>query len=189
MARLGRPGVYPEGWFLPDTYHFPAGFTDEAFLRRAMLAMDQRLAEIWNRRTPDAPVNDPYQALILASIIEKETGVAAERAEIAGVFARRLRQGMRLQTDPTVIYGLGEVFDGNLRRRDLETDTPYNTYTRQGLPPTPIALPGVAALEAAVHPAAGDALYFVADGHGGHVFSTTLEAHNQAVRRYQLKER
>jgi len=189
MARLGHPGEHPEGWFLPDTYHFPAGFTDEAFLRRARAAMDQRLREIWDRRAPGAPVNDPYQALILASIIEKETGVAAERVEIAGVFARRLRQGMRLQTDPAVIYGLGEVFDGNLRRRDLETDTPYNTYTRPGLPPTPIALPGIAALEAAVNPASGDTLYFVADGEGGHVFSRTLEEHNRAVRRYQLQGR
>lgn len=189
MVRLGRPGEHPEGRFLPDTYHFPAGFTDEAFLRRALAAMDQRLTEVWNRRAPDAPVNDPYQALILASIIEKETGVAAERAEIAGVFARRLRQGMRLQTDPAVIYGLGEAFDGNLRRRDLETDTPYNTYTRPGLPPTPIALPGMDSLNAAVNPAPGDTLYFVADGEGGHVFSRTLEAHNRAVQRYQLRAR
>ena len=189
MARLGHPSEHPEGWFLPDTYHFPAGFTDEAFLRRARAAMDQRLREVWDRRAPDTPVSDPYQALILASIIEKETGVAAERAEIAGVFARRLRQGMRLQTDPTVIYGLGEAFDGNLRRRDLETDTPYNTYIRPGFPPTPIALPGLAALEAAVHPASGDTLYFVADGQGGHAFSRTLEEHNRAVRRYQLQGR
>lgn len=188
MARLGRPGAPPEGWFLPDTYHFPKGFTDEAFLRRALTAMEQRLTQVWERRAPDAPLNDPYQALILASIIEKETGVAAERAEIAGVFARRLRLGMRLQTDPTVIYGLGEAFDGNLRRRDLETDTPYNTYTRPGLPPTPIALPGRAALEAAAHPAPGEALYFVADGQGGHVFSRTLEEHNEAVRRYQQRK-
>jgi UPF0755 protein len=151
--------------------------------------MDQRLTEVWSQRAPDAPVNDPYQALILASIIEKETGVAAERAEIAGVFARRLRQGMRLQTDPAVIYGLGEAFDGNLRRRDLETDTPYNTYTRPGLPPTPIALPGVDSLNAAVNPAPGDTLYFVADGEGGHVFSRTLEAHNRAVQRYQSRAR
>jgi UPF0755 protein len=188
MTRLGRPGDHPEGRFLPDTYHFPAGFTDAAFLRRALTAMDQRLADLWKRRSPAAPLQEPYQALILASIIEKETGMAAERAEIAGVFARRLRQGMRLQTDPTVIYGLGEAFDGNLRRRDLETDTPYNTYTRAGLPPTPIALPGLAALEAAVNPADGDTLYFVADGEGGHVFSRTLEEHNRAVRRYQLKQ-
>ncbi len=188
MARLGRPGAHPEGWFLPDTYHFPKGFTDEAFLRRALTAMEQRLTQVWERRAPDTPLNDPYQALVLASIIEKETGVAAERAEIAGVFARRLRLGMRLQTDPTVIYGLGEAFDGNLRRRDLEADTPYNTYTRPGLPPTPIALPGLAALEAAAQPAAGDALYFVADGQGGHVFSRTLEEHHRAVRRYQQRK-
>ncbi len=189
MGRLGRPGGHPEGRFLPDTYYFPAGFTDEAFLRRALTAMDQRLTEAWNRRDPNTPVNDPYQALILASIIEKETGVAAERPQIAGVFARRLRMGMRLQTDPTVIYGLGEAFDGNLRRRDLETDTPYNTYTRQGLPPTPIALPGKDALNAAVNPASGDALYFMADGEGGHVFSRTLDEHNRAVRQYRLRGR
>jgi len=188
MVRLGRPGEHPEGRFLPDTYHFPTGFTDEAFLRRALTAMDQQLAAIWNQRAPDVPLQNADQALILASIIEKETGVTAERAEIAGVFARRLRLGMRLQTDPTVIYGLGETFDGNLRRRDLETDTPYNTYTRPGLPPTPIALPGIAALEAAVNPAPGDTLYFVADGQGGHVFSRTLDEHNRAVRRYQLKK-
>ncbi|MCB1823700.1 MAG: endolytic transglycosylase MltG [Candidatus Competibacteraceae bacterium] len=189
MARLGRPGRHPEGWFLPDTYHFPAGFTDEAFLRRALAAMERRLAQAWSGRAADLPLDDPYQALILASIIEKETGVAAERPVIAGVFARRLRKGMLLQTDPTVIYGLGMAFDGNLRRRDLEDDTPYNTYTHKGLPPTPIALPGADALEAAVHPADGDTLYFVADGQGGHVFSKTLNEHNQAVRRHQLRER
>lgn len=189
MARLDRPGRHPEGWFFPDTYHFPAGFTDEAFLRRALTAMEQRLARAWSQRAADLPLDDPYQALILASIVEKETGLAAERPAIAGVFARRLREGMLLQTDPTVIYGLGAAFDGDLRRRDLVTDTPYNTYMRKGLPPTPIALPGAGALEAAVHPADGDALYFVADGQGGHVFSKTLNEHNQAVRRYQLRER
>ena len=189
MARLDRPGRHPEGWFFPDTYHFPAGFTDEAFLRRALMEMEQRLARAWNQRAADLPLDDPYQALILASIIEKETGLAAERPAIAGVFARRLRTGMLLQTDPTVIYGLGAAFDGDLRRRDLVTDTSYNTYMRKGLPPTPIALPGAGALEAAVHPADGDALYFVADGQGGHVFSKTLNEHNQAVRRYQLRER
>lgn len=189
MARLDRPGRHPEGWFFPDTYHFPAGFTDEAFLRRALTAMEQRLARAWSQRAADLPLDDPYQALILASIVEKETGLTAERPAIAGVFARRLRAGMLLQTDPTVIYGLGAAFDGDLRRRDLVTDTPYNTYTRKGLPPTPIALPGAGALEAAVHPAAGDALYFVADGQGGHVFSKTLNEHNQAVHRYQLRER
>jgi UPF0755 protein len=189
MARLGRAGEHPEGRFLPDTYHFPAGFTDEAFLRRALAAMDRRLAEVWSRRAPDVPLSDPYQALILASIIEKETAVPAERPDIAGVFARRLRKGMRLQTDPTVIYGLGEAFDGDLRRQDLAADTPYNTYTHNGLPPTPIALPGSDSLNAAVNPAPGDSLYFVADGQGGHVFSATLEEHNRAVRRYQLKVR
>jgi len=189
MTRLGRPGEHPEGRFLPDTYHFPAGFTDEAFLRRALTAMDQRLAEAWRRRVPDLPLDDPYQALILASIVEKETGLPEERPEVAGVFVRRLRKGMLLQTDPTVIYGLGESFNGNLRRRDLTTDTPYNTYTRKGLPPTPIALPGAQALNAAVNPAPGDALYFVADGKGGHVFSRTLNEHNRAVRRYQLQRK
>ncbi|MDS4027681.1 MAG: endolytic transglycosylase MltG [Candidatus Contendobacter sp.] len=189
MARLGRPGELPEGWFLPDTYHFPTGFTDEAFLQRALAAMDRRLREAWNRRAPDLPLTDPYQALILASIVERETALPAERPEVAGVFARRLRRGMLLQTDPTVIYGLGEAFDGNLRRADLAHDSPYNTYTRKGLPPTPIALPSAGALAAAVNPAAGDALYFVATGQGGHVFSTTLDEHNRAVRRYQLKEK
>lgn len=189
MARLGRPGEHPEGRFLPDTYHFPAGFTDEAFLRRALAAMDRRLAETWASRAPDLPLSDPYQALILASIIEKETAVPAERPDIAGVFARRLRKGMRLQADPTVIYGLGEAFDGDLRRQDLAADTPYNTYARKGLPPTPIALPGMDSLNAAVHPASGDALYFVATGEGGHVFSSTLEQHDRAVRQYQSKGR
>ncbi len=187
MARLGRPGLHPEGWFFPDTYHFPAGVTDEAFLRRALAMMERRLDDAWNSRAPDLPIDDPYQALILASIIEKETGLAAERPEVAGVFARRLRQGMLLQTDPTVIYGLGQGFTGVLRRSDLTTDTPYNTYTRRGLPPTPIALPGAASLAAAVNPAPGDTLYFVADGAGGHVFSRTLEEHNRAVRRYRQR--
>lgn len=189
MARLGRPGELPEGWFLPDTYHFPAGFTDEGFLRRAMAAMDRQLREAWNQRSPDSPLAYPYQALILASIVEKETALPAERPEVAGVFARRLRQGMLLQTDPTVIYGLGEAFDGNLRRTDLAHDNPYNTYTHKGLPPTPIALPSASALAAAVNPAPGDALYFVATGQGGHVFSRTLDEHNRAVRRYQLRKK
>ncbi|MBL8248395.1 MAG: endolytic transglycosylase MltG [Candidatus Competibacter sp.] len=188
MARLGRPGEHPEGRFFPDTYHFPAGATDVAFLKRALAAMDQRLAEAWGDRSPNLPLHDAYQALILASIVEKETALAAERAEIAGVLVRRLRNGMLLQTDPTVIYGLGAAFDGNLRKQDLVADTPYNTYTRKGLPPTPIALPGAAALAAAVHPAPGDALYFVANGKGGHVFSRTLDQHNQAVRHSQRQE-
>lgn len=188
MARLNRAGEHPEGRFFPDTYRFPAGTTDEAFLRRALTAMDQQLNEAWQRRAPNVPLADPYQALILASIIEKETGLPEERPAIAGVFARRLQKGMLLQTDPTVIYGLGDTFDGNLRRRDLTTDGPYNTYTRKGLPPTPIALPGAAALAAAVNPAPGNTLYFVATGTGGHTFSATLEEHNRAVRRYQLKK-
>ena len=187
MARLGRPGVHPEGRFFPDTYHFPAGTRDEAFLQRALTAMDQRLAAIWDQRTPNLLLRDAEQALILASIVEKETGQAEERAQIAGVFIRRLQKDMPLQTDPTVIYGLGAAFDGDLRRQDLLTDTPYNTYTRKGLPPTPIALPGAAALLATVRPAAGDALYFVANGTGGHVFSATLDEHNLAVNRYQRK--
>jgi UPF0755 protein len=187
MARLGRPGEPPEGWFLPDTYHFPTGFTDEMFLRRAMAAMDRQLREAWSHRSPDSPLTYPYQALILASIVERETALPAERPEVAGVFSRRLRRGMLLQTDPTVIYGLGEAFDGNLRRADLTRDNPYNTYTCKGLPPTPIALPSAGALAAAVNPAPGDALYFVATGQGGHVFSATLDEHNQAVRRHQLK--
>ncbi|MBK8536055.1 MAG: endolytic transglycosylase MltG [Candidatus Competibacteraceae bacterium] len=188
MARLGRPNQHPEGRFFPDTYHFPAGTPDEAFLKRALVVMDQRLAEAWGDRSPNLPLSDPYQALILASIVEKETGLAAERADIAGVLVRRLRNGMLLQTDPTVIYGLGQAFDGNLRKQDLIADTPYNTYTRKGLPPTPIALPGAAALKAAVNPASGDALYFVANGAGGHIFSQTLDQHHQAVRQYQSKE-
>lgn len=187
MARLGRPGVHPEGRFFPDTYHFSVGTSDEALLRRALTTMDQRLAAIWNQRALNLPLRDAEQALILASVIEKETGQAGERAQIAGVFIRRLQKDMPLQTDPTVIYGLGAAFDGDLRRQDLLTDTPYNTYTRKGLPPTPIALPGAAALLATVQPASGAALYFVANGAGGHVFSATLDEHNQAVNRYQRK--
>lgn len=189
MARLGRPGQQPEGWFFPDTYHFPTGATDEALLRKALAAMERKLAEAWAGRAPDLPLHDPYQALVLASIIEKETAEASERPDIAGVFTRRLRRGMPLQADPTVIYGLGAAFNGNLRRQDLTSDTPYNTYTRRGLPPTPIALPGADSLSAAVHPAPGDALYFVATGEGGHVFSSTLEQHDRAVRQYQAKEK
>lgn len=185
MAVIGAEGEHPEGRFLPDTYHFPRGTTDIEFLRRAHRAMDKALETVWAGREPDLPLASPYQALTLASIIEKETAVPEERSRIAGVFVRRLERGMPLQTDPTVIYGI-EDFDGNIRRRDLRTDTPYNTYTRRGLPPTPIALPGVASLRAAVHPADGDALYFVSRGDGRHVFSATLEEHNRAVRKYQL---
>lgn len=189
MAALGHPGQHPEGRFFPDTYKFPRGTTDVEFLRRSYGRMVKVLDAAWVGRANDLPLKTPEQALILASIIEKETGAAGERAEIAGVFVRRLNKGMRLQTDPTVIYGLGAAFDGNLRRRDLRTDTPYNTYTRSGLPPTPICMPGKAAIEAALHPANGKALYFVARGDGSHQFSGNLKDHNAAVRRYQLKGR
>lgn len=186
MVRLGHPGEHPEGRFFPDTYHFPRGTTDVDFLKRAYRAMAEHLAREWEAREIGLPIKTPYQALILASIIEKETALPSERREIAGVFVRRLQKGMRLQTDPTVIYGLGSRFDGNLRRRDLETDTPYNTYRHRGLPPTPIAMPGLASLHAALHPDEGDALYFVARGDGSHQFSSTLEQHNRAVIKYQL---
>jgi len=186
MARLGKDEGHPEGVFLPDTYHFPENTTDVEFLKRAMDTMSNFLRPEWDKREEDLPLKSPYEALILASIIEKETGAAHERAEIAGVFSRRLKKGMKLQTDPTVIYGLGEQFDGNLRRRDLTSDTPYNTYTRTGLPPTPIALPGRDAIRAALHPAPGNTLYFVAMGDGTHYFSATLEEHNRAVAKYQL---
>ncbi len=189
MARLGRPGLHPEGRFFPDTYTYPKDSSDLALLKRALETMDQKLAAAWAMRAPDLPLRTPDEALILASIVEKETGRAAERAQIAGVFINRLRKGMLLQTDPTVIYGLGAAFDGNLRKRDLQTDTPYNTYTRAGLPPTPIAMPGQESLLAAVQPAQTDALYFVARGDGSSEFSATLEAHNRAVRRYQLGQR
>lgn len=185
MTAIGAEGEHPEGRFLPDTYHFPRGTTDVEFLRRAYHAMERALERVWAERQPNLPLESPYEALILASIIEKETAAPEERYRIAGVFTRRLERGMPLQTDPTVIYGI-EGFDGDLRRRDLRTDTPYNTYTRRGLPPTPIALPGLASLRAAVDPAEGDALYFVSRGDGSHVFSETLEEHNRAVRAYQL---
>lgn len=187
MNRLGKPGMAPEGWFLPETYRFPRGTSDLEFLRRAHQAMEQYLAAAWENRAADLPLASPYEALILASIVEKETAVPEERGAIAGVFVRRLQKGMRLQTDPTVIYGLGDAFDGNLRRGDLQADTPWNTYTRGGLPPTPIALPGRASIDAVVHPEPGDALYFVSKGDGSHHFSATLEEHNQAVRRFQLR--
>ena len=185
MERLGRAGVPAEGRFFPDTYTYAKGSSDIAVLRRALHAMDRRLDAAWAQRAPDTPLQSADQALILASIVEKETGRAEDRAQIAGVFSNRLRVGMLLQTDPTVIYGLGEKFDGNLRRRDLTTDTPYNTYTRVGLPPTPIAMPGKAALLAAVQPAPTKALYFVARGDGSSHFSSTLQDHNRAVNRYQ----
>ena len=187
MEQLGRPGVHPEGRFYPDTYTYPKNSTDLQLLARAMRAMDRQLQAAWERRAADSPLQTPEQALILGSIVEKETGRPADRAMIAGVFANRLRQGMLLQTDPSVIYGLGATFDGNLRRKDLVTDTPWNTYTRAGLPATPIAMPGKDSLLAAVAPAATDALYFVARGDGTSQFSNNLAAHNRAVNQYQRK--
>ena len=185
MAQLGRPGVAPEGRFYPDTYSYAKGTSDLAVLQRAMKSMDKQLQQAWEARQPGAALQSPEQALILASIVEKETGKAQDRAQISGVFNNRLRIGMRLQTDPTVIYGLGEAFDGNLRRIHLQTDNPWNTYTRGGLPPTPIAMPGKAALLAAVQPAKTSAIYFVAKGDGSSHFSATLDEHNRAVNRYQ----
>lgn len=183
------PGAgHPEGWFLPETYLFTRGDSDRDLLVRAHRAMREALAEAWESRDTGLPLETPYELLILASIIEKETAIDEERSQVAGVFVRRLNRRMRLQTDPTVIYGMGETFDGDIRRRDLTTDTPYNTYTRHGLPPTPIAMPGRASLMAAARPAAGDALYFVADGKGGHTFSATLEEHQAAVDRLTGKE-
>ena len=189
MTAIGRSGLAPEGRFFPDTYFFPKGMTDEAFLRRASTAMDNVLKLEWEQRQKDLPYQSVDEALIMASIVEKETGAPVERAEIAGVFVRRLAQGMKLQTDPTVIYGIGPSFDGNLRRIDLETDTPYNTYTRMGLPPTPICLPGRASIHAALHPSDGDAIYFVSRGDGTHQFSASLEQHNAAVDKFQRKIR
>ncbi|MGH8251829.1 MAG: endolytic transglycosylase MltG [Steroidobacteraceae bacterium] len=186
MARLGLSGLHPEGQFFPDTYRFPRGTTDRELLAQAHAKLQQELQAAWRRRAPDLPLDSPYQVLILASLVEKETGAEDERPLIAGVFVNRLRKGMLLQTDPTVIYGIGDEFDGNLRRRDLRGDTPYNTYVRRGLPPTPIALAGRAALEAAVRPAETDALYFVATGKGDgrHFFAATLAAHNANVKRH-----
>ena len=186
MAALGFEGQHPEGRFLPETYVYQRGDSDLDVLRRAHKAMAQALEQAWQGRAEGLPLDSPYELLTLASIIEKETGLAAERPQIAGVFIRRLKLGMRLQTDPTVIYGLGSAYDGNIRKVDLTTDTPYNTYTRSGLTPSPIAMPGRAALEAAAHPAEGDALYFVAigDGSGGHVFSATYAQHQVAVAGY-----
>lgn len=185
MSRIGADGQHPEGQFFADTYHFPRGTSDLAFLKRAYRTMQRVLADEWANREPDLPIETPADALILASIVEKETAVPAERPLIAGVFHSRLRIGMRLQTDPTVIYGI-EDYDGNIRRSDLTTDTPYNTYTRAGLPPTPIAMVGREALHAVLHPQATTALYFVSRGDGTHQFSDTVEEHNAAVRKYQL---
>ncbi len=191
MKALGLEGVHPEGRFLPDTYLYSRSDSDLDILRRAHAAMEKALAEAWGARDPDAPLKSAEEALILASIIEKETGVADERPQIAGVFARRLRKGWLLQTDPTVIYGLGSAYDGNIRKRDLLTDTPYNTYTRKGLTPTPIAMPSREALQAAVNPAPGEAMYFVAlgDGTRGHAFSATYAEHQAAVTRYWQRRR
>ena len=189
MSRLGHPDVHPEGRFLPDTYNFPRSTTDLVFLQRAYNAMTDQLQQAWEEREEGLPLKTPEEALILASIVEKETGQAGERPVIAGVFVRRLQKGMKLQTDPTVIYGMGTSFDGNIRLRDLKKDTPYNTYTRFGLPPTPIAMPGVDAIHAVLHPAAGKSLYFVAMGEGRHYFSSTLKQHNLAVDKFQRKKK
>ena len=187
LQRIGATETVADGLFFPDTYNFSSGSSDLRVLQRAYQLMQQHLDGAWEQRAADLPLASPYQALILASIVEKETGREEDRAMIAAVFINRLRLGMRLQTDPTVIYGLGERFDGNLRRRDLIADTPYNTYTRSGLPPTPISLPGLASLQAVTHPAPSKALYFVAKGDGSSKFSNSLSEHNKAVNRYQIK--
>lgn len=189
LERLGLPYDHPEGLFFPNTYRFTRGASDFEVLGHAAELMRGRIDAAWAQRAPDLPLANPYEMLILASIIEKETGLEEDRRRVAGVFVNRLRIGMMLQSDPTTIYGMGEKFDGNLRRRDLRTDTPHNTYTRPGLPPTPIALPGEASLMAAANPAETRALYFVSRGDGSSEFSETLEAHNRAVREYQLRRR
>ena len=188
LKKLGAPETNPEGLFFPDTYQFAAGTSDLDLLRASYQSMKKKLSEAWETRAEGLPYRSPYEALIMASIIEKETGRADERPLIASVFINRLRLPMRLQTDPTVIYGMGERFDGNIRRRDLTADTPYNTYTRDGLPPSPIAMPGLGSIKAALNPVQSDKLYFVAtkDGDGSHAFSRTLEEHNRAVAKYQL---
>jgi len=185
MSRLDLTVASPEGYFFPSTYFYHHNTTDRELLQRSHRKMTEILSREWEHRPSGLPYASPEEALVMASIIERETARPDERPEISGVFVRRLEKGMKLQTDPTVIYGLGERFDGNLRRADLESDTPYNTYTRKGLPPTPICLPGEDAIRAAMHPAAGDALYFVSRGDGSHVFSATLVAHNAAVRQFQ----
>jgi UPF0755 protein len=191
MTAIGHPGEHPEGRFYPDTYRFAAGTTDRDLYALAYRKMAQALDAAWNARAAGLPIQTEYEALVLASIVEKETSLASERPRIAGVFVTRLRRGMRLQTDPTVIYGIGTSYDGNIRERDLRTDTPYNTYTRAGLPPTPIALPSRGALDAATRPLETGDIFFVAtgDGDGSHVFSATLEAHNAAVARYLARLR
>jgi len=188
MQVIGHPDQHPEGLFFPDTYRFPKGTTDADFLRRAYDVMQQHLEREWMQRDSDLPLNSSYEALILASIIEKETGAGFERPLIAGVFIQRLKRNMRLQTDPTIIYGLGKSFDGDIRFRDLKKDTPYNTYLYSGLTPTPIALPGLDSIHAALHPAPTRALYFVSRGDGTHHFSETLQEHNAAVKRFQLNQ-
>lgn len=186
LRQIGATERVAEGLFFPDSYFFDSGMSDLDILKRAYETMQRKLAKSWETRVPGLPYRTPYDALIMASIVEKETGRASERPMIASVFLNRLKLGMRLQTDPTVIYGMGENFDGNLRKRDLLSDGEYNTYTRAGLPPTPIAMPGIAAIEAALHPAQSKALYFVGKGDGSHAFSATLNEHNRAVHRYQL---
>ncbi|EJL08631.1 endolytic transglycosylase MltG [Pseudomonas chlororaphis] len=189
MEKLGHGGVFPEGRFFPDTYRFVRGMTDAELLEKAYSRLDEVLAKEWNKRSADVPYTEPYQALIMASLVEKETGVPQERGQIAGVFVRRMQVGMLLQTDPTVIYGLGERYNGKLTRALLKEATPYNTYVISGLPPTPIAMVGREAIHAALNPVPGSSLYFVARGDGSHVFSDDLEAHNNAVREFQLKRR
>lgn len=189
MAKIGHPDVFPEGRFFPDTYRYVRGMTDAELLKQAYGRLESVLDEEWNQRAPDVPYADPYQALIMASMVEKETGVPHERGQIAGVFVRRLQLGMMLQTDPTVIYGMGERYNGRLTRANLKEPTPYNTYVIAGMPPTPISLVGREAIHAALNPAPGSSLYFVAKGDGSHVFSNDLDAHNAAVREYQLKRR
>ncbi|MGN2413793.1 endolytic transglycosylase MltG [Pseudomonas syringae] len=189
MAKIGHPDVFPEGRFFPDTYRYVRGMTDAELLKQAYSRLEEVLDEEWNARSSEAPYSNPYQALIMASLVEKETGVPQERGQIAGVFVRRLKLGMQLQTDPTVIYGMGERYNGKLTRANLKEATPYNTYVIAGMPPTPISLVGREAIHAALNPVAGSSLYFVAKGDGSHVFSDDLDAHNAAVREYQLKRR
>lgn len=189
MQSVSGQDMHPEGWFFPDTYFLDAQSSDLALYKRAYQKMAQHLSAAWDARAAGLPYRSMYEALIMASIVEKETGVEEERPQIAGVFINRLRKGMRLQTDPSVIYGMGPRYAGNISKKDLLTDNAYNTYTRTGLPPTPIALPGLASIQAALHPANTNALYFVANGQGRHVFTSSLDAHNQAVRTYQLKKR
>lgn len=189
MAMLDLPIEHPEGWFFPDTYHYTGGTSDVVILQRAYRKMRQTLDQLWPERAPDLPYTSPYEALIMASIVERETGAPWERRKIAGVFVKRLKANMRLQTDPTVIYGMGEAYQGKITRADLKQPSAYNTYVISGLPPTPIALPGAEAVFASLHPDLDSGLYFVAKGDGTHVFSDNLEAHNQAVRQYQIGRR